>query len=667
MHKKNLTRLLEPSYRLYFVFLLLFALATALVGKYTLAAIELVMVLALFFYFRRSIDTRKREMLSYIDSITGSMDVAAKDTMINAPLPMVIFRPETEEVIWSNDKFLHITGERDHLFDRKITDAVPGFDTRWLMEGKGQCPSEVLVGDRRFLVFGHMARIDKNSGRGFLATTYWVDVTEFSQLRDEYYATRPAIAILQLDNYDEVFKGVSDNIKSAMLSDINRRLDEWTAPTHGLFCRTDRDQFVFLFDEQYMPQFLEKKFDIVDQIHEVVNPSGQPATLTVGVGRDGEDLSELYQFAALAVEMALSRGGDQAVVKNRFNFEFYGGRRSADTEKHTKVKSRVMASALSELIADASQVFIMGHKFPDLDCIGPACGITAICRKKGVPAYVIRDLASNPASGLVAELMQLPEYAQAFLSPDNALISADARTLLVVADTNRPDRVLSQDLLECVNKVAVIDHHRRAASYIEGATFSFQEPYASSASELVTELLQYILEPSELMPREAEALMSGIVLDSKNFTMRTGSRTFDAAAFLRRAGADTTDVRRFFKSDLDKTISRFEIIKETQMYRQGMAICAIDHQVDRIAAAQAADELLNVSGVQASFVLFPDVEQNQIILSARSMGQTNVQVIVEELGGGGNATVAGAQIPEQTLDQVAASLMEAIDKHCDDE
>ena len=632
-------------------------------GKYTLAAIELVMVLALFFYFRRSIDTRKREMLSYIDSITGSMDVAAKDTMINAPLPMVIFRPETEEVIWSNDKFLHITGERDHLFDRKITDAVPGFDTRWLMEGKGQCPSEVLVGDRRFLVFGHMARIDKNSGRGFLATTYWVDVTEFSQLRDEYYATRPAIAILQLDNYDEVFKGVSDNIKSAMLSDINRRLDEWTAPTHGLFCRTDRDQFVFLFDEQYMPQFLEKKFDIVDQIHEVVNPSGQPATLTVGVGRDGEDLSELYQFAALAVEMALSRGGDQAVVKNRVNFEFYGGRRSADTEKHTKVKSRVMASALSELIADASQVFIMGHKFPDLDCIGPACGITAICRKKGVPAYVIRDLASNPASGLVAELMQLPEYAQAFLSPDNALISADARTLLVVADTNRPDRVLSQDLLECVNKVAVIDHHRRAASYIEGATFSFQEPYASSASELVTELLQYILEPSELMPREAEALMSGIVLDSKNFTMRTGSRTFDAAAFLRRAGADTTDVRRFFKSDLDKTISRFEIIKETQMYRQGMAICAIDHPVDRIAAAQAADELLNVSGVQASFVLFPDVEQNQIILSARSMGQTNVQVIVEELGGGGNATVAGAQIPGKSLEEVREALLVSIEKY----
>ena len=235
----------------------------------------------------------------------------------------------------------------------------------------------------------------------------------------------------------------------------------------------------------------------------------------------------------------------------------------------------------------------------------------------------------------------------------------------MVVDTNRPDRVLSQDLLESVNKVAVIDHHRRAASYIEGATFSFQEPYASSASELVTELLQYLLEPSELMTREAEALMSGIVLDSKNFPMRTGSRTFDAAAFLRRAGADTTEVRRFFKSDLQKTISRFEIIKETQMYRQGMAICAIDHPVDRVTAAQAADELLTISGVDASFVLFPDAD-GRIILSGRSLGEPNVQVILEELGGGGNATVAGAQIPGQSLDQVAAELMAAIDKYCEE-
>ena len=669
MHKSSidLTRLLEPSYRLYFVFLLLFAAASAVVGQYALAGVECAVVLVLFLYFRRSSDTRKREILSYIDSVTGSMDVAAKDTMVNAPLPMVIFRPETEEVIWSNDRFLHITGERDHLFDRKITEAVPAFDPRWLMEGKTQCPSEVKVGDRRFWVFGHLVRTDNKTQRGFLATTYWVDVTDFSTLRDEYYSSRPVCAILQLDNYEEVFKGVSDNVKSAMLSDINRRLDEWTSPTGGLFCRYERDHYLFVFEERFLPEFLDKKFDVLDQIREVVNPNGMPATLSIGVGRDAGSFSELIHFASLAVEMALSRGGDQAVVKNRFNFDFYGGRRATPAEKHTKVKSRVMASALSELIADASQVFVMGHKFPDLDCIGPACGILAIARKRGVPAFIIKDPSPNPASPLVEELGRNPTYEHAFLSPTDALVSADARTLLVVVDTNRPDRVLAPDLLEAIRKVAVIDHHRRAASYIEGATFNFHEPYASSASELTAELLQYILDPHELLRCEAEALMAGIVLDTKNFIVRTGSRTFDAAAFLRQAGADTTEVRRFFKSDLTKTVSKYEIIKEAKMYRQGMAVCVMDHPVDRVTAAQAADELLGVSGVQASFVLFPDPDQDRVILSARSLGQTNVQVILEQLGGGGNAAVAGAQIPGKTVEEVKTDLLSAIDKYCEDE
>jgi len=669
LHKNNinLTRLLEPSYQLYFLFLFVFAVASAAMGEYVLAGVEGVVVLILFLYFRRSSDTRKREILSYIDSVTGSMDVAAKDTMVNAPLPMVIFRPETEEVIWSNEKFLHITGERDHLFDRKITDAVPGFDTRWLMEGKTQCPNEVLVGDRRFLVFGHLVRTDNKTQRGFLATTDWIDVTDFSTLRDEYYASRPVVAILQLDSYDEIFKGVSDNIKSAMLADINRRLDEWASPASGLFCRYDRDHYLMVFEERYLAAFLEKKFDVLDQIREVLNPNGLPATLSIGVGKDADSLSELFHFASLAVEMALSRGGDQAVVKNRFNFEFFGGRRATETEKHTKVRSRVMANALSELIADASQVLVMGHKFPDLDCIGPACGILAVARKRGVPAFIVRDTAPNPASALVEELSRVPEYEGSLLSATDALVAADARTLLVVVDTNRPDRVLSPELLESVNKVAVIDHHRRAASYIEGATFNFHEPYASSTSELMAELLQYILEPSELLRCEAEALMAGIVLDSKNFVVRTGSRTFDAAAYLRRAGADTTEVRRFFKSDLTKTISRYEIMKEAKMYREGMAICAMEHPVDRVVAAQAADELLGVSGVQASFVLFPDPERGQIILSARSMGQTNVQVILEALGGGGNAAVAGAQISDKTLEEVKADLLAAIDKYCEDE
>jgi len=664
VHKRGLARLLEPSFRLYFVVLTIFALAAALCRQYVLAGAEAAVIVLLLILARRRSAQRRRDILKYIENITGSMDVAAKDTMVNAPLPMVIFRPDTGEVIWSNDKFLSITGEKDHLFDRKIGEAVPGFDPRWLMEGKTQCPSEVVIQGQRFWVFGHLVRTDDSAQRRFLATTYWVDVTAFSQIRDEFYAKRPVCAILDLDNYEELFKGVSDNVKSAMLSDINRRLDEWCAPTDGLLCRYDRDHYLFLFEERYLAGFLDKKFDILDQIREVVSPTGLPATLSIGVGRDAETLGDLFQYAALADEMALSRGGDQAVVKNKFNFDFYGGR-SKETEKHTKVKSRVMANALSELIGDASQVFIMGHKFPDLDCMGPAAGIMAAARKRGVRSYIIRDPDPNPAEQLVDELAELPEYEGAFLSPADAMVVADPSSLLVVVDTNRPEQVLSRDLLESINKVAVIDHHRRAASYIEGAALNFHEPYASSASELVTELLQYILEPTDLLHREAEGLMAGIVLDSKNFTTRTGSRTFDAAAFLRRAGADPTEVRRFFRSDLKQTISRYEIVKEAQMYRSGMAIAVLDHPVDRICAAQAADELLTVEGVDASFVLFPD-GADRAILSARSLGETNVQVIMEELGGGGNAAVAGAQIPGKSIEQVKSELLAAIDKYCEE-
>ncbi len=665
MHKKNLSHLLEPSFRLYFIVLAAFALASAAVGKYTLAAVEGIIILILFLYFRQRNATRRREILSYIENVSNNIDIAAKDTMVNAPLPMVIFRPDTEEVIWSNELFLQITGERDHLFDRRIGDAVPGFDARWLMEGKTQCPVEVAVRSRQFLVFGHMIRTEGKNARSFLATTYWMDVTESSQLREDYYASRPVVTLLVLDNYEDIFKGASDNVKSGMLSDINRRLDEWCAPFHGLLCHYDRDRYLLVMEEQYLPGLIEKKFDILDQIHEVQSPSGMPATLSIGVGRDAGSFEELFQFASLSVEMALSRGGDQAVVKDQVNFAFYGGRRAAETEKHNKVKSRVMASALGELIGDASQVFVMGHAFPDLDCMGPAAGIAAIARKKGVEVHIVHSLEPSPADQMVDELAELPEYENVFLSPTDALVALDPRSLLVVVDTNRPEQVLSKDLLEAANKVTVIDHHRRAASYIEGAALNFQEPYASSASELTAELLQYILDPADLLKGEAEALMAGIVLDSKNFTTRSGSRTFDAAAFLRRAGADPSEVRRFFTSDLKSTISRYEIIKEAKMVREGIAVAALGRTVDRVTAAKAADELLTLTGIRASFVLFPDDER--IILSARSTGETNVQVIVEALGGGGNAAVAGAQISGKGMDEVYMELLAAINQYCENE
>ncbi len=655
---RKLARLLQPSFQLYFVCLVLFALISAFFSI-PLAVVELAAILALAVYSRQHTNRCRREIARYLENVTGTVDTATKDTMANSPLPMIIFRPESDDIIWTNDRFLQLTGEREHLFDAKLSALIPGFDSRWLMEGKNECPTEVEYGSRRFLVFGHLVRTGGRSG-GFLATTYWVDVTEFSLIRERYQATRPVAAVLLLDNYDELMKNLTENQRSALVSEIDSRLDEWVAESGGMLRRYQRERYLFIFDEQYLAKFIENKFDILDTIHQVVNPSGINATLSIGVGKDGETYRELFQFANLSIDMALSRGGDQAVIRNKFTFEFYGGR-SKETEKRTKVKSRVMANALSALVSDSSQVFIMGHRSPDNDCIGAAAGVCALCRKNGVPVHIIKEAAPPPAQELIDRLSPLPEYQDCFLTAQEALLIADSRSLTVVVDTNRPDQVQAAELLESCNRVAVIDHHRRAATYIEGAALNYHEPYASSASEMVTELLQYIVEPNQILRSEAEALLAGIVLDTKNFTMRTGGRTFEAAAFLRRSGADTAEVKKLYQNDLADTVAKYALIQNAQLYRDHIALAVSPQPVNRIIAAQAADELLNIMGIDTSFVIAP--EGDKVNLSARSMGDTNVQVILEKLGGGGNAAAAGGQVSGKTVDEVAQELKEAIDQY----
>lgn len=660
MNSRKISQLLQPSFQLYFICLIAFTLITALFSL-PMAVLEGVCVVLLALYSRSNTRRRRKEVGKYIESFTGNMEVASKDTMVNAPLPMVIFRPESDDVIWTNERFLQLTGEREHLFDAKLSTIIPNFDTRWLMEGKNECPSEVELGNRKFLVFGNLVRTSGKGVGGFLATTYWVDVTEFSEIRAKYTATRPVAAVLLLDNYEDLMmKNMTDNERSALLAEIDKRLDNWVAGTGAILRRFQRERYLMVFEERYLQQFIEKKFDILDTIHEVRNPSGINASLSIGIGKDADTMQELLQYANLSIEMAQSRGGDQAVIRNRDTFEFYGGR-STEMEKRTKVKSRVMANALSALISDSSQLFIMGHKFPDMDATGAAVGICAAARKKGVPAYIIKENSDNPSKPIIERLMQQPEYHTNFISEQEALDIADARSLVVVVDTNRPEQVQAPGVLDLCSRVAVIDHHRRAATYIEGAALNYHEPYASSAAELVTELLQYIVEPADLLRVEAEALLAGIVLDTKNFTMRTGGRTFEAAAFLRRSGADTGDVKRLFQNNLEQTISKYSIIQNAKLFHQHIAVAAVEHTVGRVTAAQAADELLNIVGIHTSFVLFPDGDR--VIISARSMGETNVQVVLEKLGGGGNAATAGAQVSGKSLEQVKAELVQAIDQY----
>lgn len=455
-------------------------------------------------------------------------------------------------------------------------------------------------------------------------------------------------------------KACPENKRSALLAALEEKLDRWTADTGGLLLGYDRDRYLFVFEERSFSNYASTRFSILDSVREVVAGDGVAATLSIGVGREAESYEALFKNASLALEMALSRGGDQAVVKDKVNFEFYGGR-SKITEKRTKVKSRVMASALGELIEDARQVYVMGHAYADMDSLGAAAGICCIARKKGKKCQIVIDLENNAVHPMIRKLQQQPEYAGTFVTASDAFLRVQPGSLLVVVDTNRPGSVESEPLLETCNRVAVIDHHRRGTSYIEKMALNYHEPYASSTCELVTELLQYLVEPSDILRCEAEALLAGIVLDTKNFTMRTGGRTFEAAALLRRVGVDTADVQRLFQGTLSDMIERYDIIRHAELYHNDIAIAAVEQDIDRVTAAKAADELLTLRGVRASFVLFK--HDTGVNLSARSLGEINVQLIMEKLGGGGNSTTAGGQIPDGTVDAVREQLIAAIDQY----
>ena len=661
MSNKKLSRLLEPNLKFYFAVMLLFAVA-AIPVNWQLALAEGTLTVLLYFYFQQSNQKRRQGVLQYIDSVTGSVDTASKSTLINSPLPTLVFRPDTGEIIWSNESFLQLAGVREHLFEMRLSEAVPDFQVQWLLSGKQESPERVELNNHRFRVYGSLVRSRNRTGvQSLVATTYWVETTEADHLREVYEASRPVAAILMLDNYEDLMKACEDTQRSAVLAQIDEKLQTWANAGQGILLKTDRNHYLFLFEEQYFQHFVDEKFSILDTVRAIRVAENIHPTLSIGIGKDSPSIPELYKNAKLSLEMALSRGGDQAVVRNQVDFAFYGGRTKA-TEKRTKVKSRVMANAFRELIADAGEVYIMGHSFADMDAVGAAAGICCAARKRGKQARIVIDADHNAAKTMLERLNALPEYEGVFLSPGDAFLQMKADTLLVVVDTNRPDMVESPQLLESSNRVAVIDHHRRAASYIENAAFSFHEPYASSACELVTELLQYLVEPTDLLREEAGALLAGIVLDTKHFTQRTGGRTFEAAAFLRRSGADTAEVQRLFQNDLKDMVTKYDIIRRAEMYRGNIAISVVDEPgVDRIAAAQAADELLTLKGVQASFVIY--AAEGAVLMSARSLGEINVQVILEALGGGGNSTTAGGRVGDSDPESVRQQLIGVLDAY----
>ena len=654
--KKKLSRLLRPGLIACFVVMLGFCAAAVVLKQYYLAAGEAIATAVLFTCYLLDRRRRSREIQTFIQNASAAPDITGK--IAENPLPMALIRLGDNGIVWASDRFAAVTGYRQQIPEQNIADVLPGISMDWLAAGKTEYPYDVTIGTRRYRVYGSSIRANDVVGTYF-GVLYLSDLTEMYQVRDEYIRSRPVVSIILVDNYEELTMNLSESAISTMNAQINDAITAWAEPYHGLLRKLERNRYLLVFEKRHLEHAKQEKFSLLEDIHQVVNPAGLAASISFGLGVDGANFEESYNFAALSIEMALSRGGDQAVIKDRLDFTFFGGR-AKEADRRSKVRSRVTGNSLMELIGQSSHVFIMGHKNADLDAVGAAMGISCMCRKKGKKAHIVIDKERNAANQLLEEIYKVPEYEGVFISGDEALLMADPRSTLVVVDTNRPDQVESRPLLDAMSRVCVVDHHRRAADYIEPVVVNLHEPYASSASELVTELLQYSVEKQDVLPIEAKSLLAGIFLDTKSFNVRTGERTFEAAAVLRRMGADTVEVKKLLQNDFQETMAKYQIIKSARLYRKEIAVAALNTGTTRVLAAQAADEMLNICGITASFVLYPD--NDRIIVSARSMGDVNVQMILEPLGGGGNTATAGAQITGKSIKEVLDDLVISIDR-----
>lgn len=511
-------------------------------------------------------------------------------------------------------------------------------------------------------VYKVFARIPDENEAKELTLLFFKNITDITALETEKKLSQPVVILFMVDGYEELISGCLESEKAHVSVQIDKLLEDFAGQTTGVLIKNASDRFIAVIEERHLQEILRNKVEILDKAREIFVNDRLNVTMSIGIGRTGKTLKESEQFARQALEMALGRGGDQAAVKTDNGFEFYGGV-SKGVERHTKVKTRIIANSLLELVDNADKIFIMGHKYSDLDSVGSSVGLTCAIRNLGKSAWAVCDYSTSLAKVLIDRFPHVDGEEPLFTEPADAMEELTDNSLLIICDTHNPLIIESKELYEKAKKVVVIDHHRKMVNYIDNAVIFHHEPYASSASEMVTELIQYFGEAGKLRAVQAECLLAGIMLDTKNFVMKTGVRTFEAAAVLRKMGADTITVKKMFSSSIDSYKRKTQIVAEAEIYRK-CAIAPCDFYADdlRIVAPQAADELLTIKNVDASFVLFKTMS-NEISISARSMGNLNVQLIMEALGGGGHQTMAGAQLKDVTVNEALDTLKKSIDDY----
>ena len=592
-------------------------------------------------------------MNRFYKNINSFLTPYQKDALLSFPLPVVVFN-QRGEILWYNDLMKEKVFAGEDSFGYNVNDLFPNLNV------DQPCPPSgygVEYKGKLFTAFPSKAGHEVEG----LSVSYFIDDDKLKRIAKEYFSSRPAVAWFMIDNYDEMLQTAKENERSQVMAEVEYVIETFVGNNHGVVKKIDKDRFLVILEERYLRGIIENRFNILDDVRRIEAGDKLPVTLSIGVGREAKSISESEEMASQALDMALGRGGDQAAIKTKNGYDFYGGV-AKGVEKRTKVKTRIVANALLELIQSSSNVVLMGHRFADLDCMGAAAGLWYTVREMDKPAKIVYNEKTSLTKNLYDRLVA-NGFEDAFVSPEHAMNYIGEKTLLIIVDTHTPQMLESAALYEACKDVAVIDHHRKMVGYIDNAVLFHHEPFASSASEMVAELLQYIGDKYRINGFAADALLSGIMLDTKNFIMRTGFRTFEAAAYLKRMGADTIEVKALFATSMEAYQERSKVVASAEVYNH-CAIAAVEEKIDqiKIVAAQSADELLNINDVYGSFVLYTEAE-GVIGLSARSMGKMNVQVVMEKLGGGGHQTMAGAQIKNTTMAEVRQRLNEAIDEY----
>lgn len=592
-----------------------------------------------------------KDIALFLKNMSSHLDADNLQNMFALPMPVVVVS-DHNEIVWYNDVFREQVMHGEDVYGMDLERI-----TYTSLEKLRDYPGHIIQCEQKYY---KIYTVDAGEAAGGFHMFYLIDVTELKQTYDLYHRSRPVVMMILIDSYEEIFKNIRESERSQILSGINRLLEQHIGKTHGFVERLERDKYLAVLEKQHFDQMVEHRFPILDEAKNIISSERVPVTLSLGAAYQGDSLEKNEADARQALEMSLGRGGDQAAVKTTKGFEFYGGV-SKGVEKRTKVKSRILASAMLELIESSDNILIMGHRFADLDALGSAIGLARACACSDALVNIVID-RNKCLAGCLIDYYESFEGKGLFISPFDALNLIRKNTLLFVVDTHSAHMLESEDVYRECRNIVVIDHHRKMVDYIDNAVIFFHEPYASSTSEMVTELVQYLGDQVKLKHYHAEALLAGIMLDTKDFVMKTGVRTFEAAAYLKKMGADSITVKGLFASSMEDYKDKTKLVANAEIYKKCAIVCSdLTCKDIRIVAPQAADELLGICGVDASFVLF---EQNNVInINARSRGAMNVQVIMEELGGGGHQTMAGAQIPNAEMAGVKRLLLQAIDEY----